>query len=176
MKFPRAGWTRELVFPCLSPCAGRVEKARGLVTPCRVTFERGTRGMVWIPARNHHIHEETPVKALKVTWSSFQNILLIVCMVILYGGNSCSGLPYVHTVFHDTIIVMMVVTWTVLPHNTLLIRIVMIWWSKEHHAHTPHHLIGLLYVGGEESFFSFLKHVVIIIDIERIISRISSYI
>ena len=42
MRFPCAGLTRELVFPCLSPYFERAEKARGLVTPCRVTFERRT--------------------------------------------------------------------------------------------------------------------------------------
>ena len=84
-----------MVFPCPSPCAEQAEKARGLATPCRVTFERRTPRRFFIKLRSHDGPAEKPAKAQKLVCSRFKDFFYIGCMVILYGGNSCSGQPYV---------------------------------------------------------------------------------
>ena len=90
-----------MVFPCPSPCAERAEKARSLATPCRVTFERRTPRRFFIKLRNHDGPAEKPAKAQKLVCSRFKDFFYIGCMVILYGGNSCSGQPYV---LYDTVL------------------------------------------------------------------------
>ena len=82
------------MFPCPSPCAEQAEKARGLATPCRVTFERRTPRRFFIKLRSHDGPAEKPAKAQKLVCSRFKDFFYIGCMVILYGGNSCSGQPY----------------------------------------------------------------------------------
>ena len=69
----RAGLTRELVFPCLSPYFERAEKARGLTTPCRVTFERRTFESTLGDARSERTLPETVVKGLKLICRGYRD-------------------------------------------------------------------------------------------------------